>query len=114
MREQLQALATYCEERWIGKIGRQELSFGVSNEGEALEVPVAGVRRPSRLNVEERRRAAQRLAEAAKAEAEAAWKAAKAETKSNEWEDLLERQLNELQAVRKALLAADQRAEWAT
>ena len=47
MREQLQALATYYEERWIGKIGRQELSFGVSNEGEALEVPAAGVRRPS-------------------------------------------------------------------
>ena len=45
MREQLQALATYCEERWVGKIGRQELSFGVSNE-EASEVQAAGVRRP--------------------------------------------------------------------
>ena len=65
MRGQLQALATYCEERWVGKIGRQELSFGVSAE-EALEVQAAGVRRPSRLSVEERRRVAQRLSEAAK------------------------------------------------
>ena len=66
MREQMQALATYCEERWVGTIGRQELSFGVSNEEGALEVPAAGVRRPSRLGVEERRRVAQRSAEAAK------------------------------------------------
>ena len=47
--------------------GAEELSFGISNQEEAVEVPAEGVRRPGRLGVEERRRVAQRLAEAVKA-----------------------------------------------
>ena len=59
MRVQLQALATYCEERWVNKIG-QGLSFGVALE--SLEGQEStGVRRDSRLNAEDRRQAAHRL-----------------------------------------------------
>ena len=61
MRVQLQALATYCEERWVNKIG-QGLSFGVGPESPERQEP-AGVRRDSRLNAEDRRQAAHRLSE---------------------------------------------------
>ena len=61
MQRQLQALAAYCEERWVTKIG-QGPSFQVHTEAQERQEAI-GRWQESRLNADDRRRAAHRLTE---------------------------------------------------